>query len=112
MTRQNPLAPDALTRVLELLDQRTGVRFEHRSVEPLGGTWAPVSRVALNRELVIDGRGVGSSVVVKTRRVDDGGGRAWVGGHHLANEEIATACDPRSRSSSPSAFWNGRPQPS
>lgn len=89
MTRQNPLAADALTRVLELLDHRTGVRFEHRSVEPLGGNWAPVSRVALNRELVIDGRSLGSSVVVKTRRVDDGGGRAWVGGHHLANEEIA-----------------------
>ena len=87
--RQNPLAPDALARVLALLEQRTGVGVEHRSVEPLGGEWAPVSRVTLDRELVIDGRSLGSSVVVKTARVDDGGGRAWVGGHRLANEEIA-----------------------
>lgn len=69
--------------------QTPGDRFEHRSVEPLGGDWAPVSRVALSRELVIDGRSLGSTVVVKTRRVDDGDGRAWVGGHDLANEEIA-----------------------
>lgn len=89
LTRQNPLAPDALTRALELLDRRTGVGFEHRSIEALGGDWAPVSRVALDRDVVIDGRSAGSSVVVKTRRMDDGGGRAWVGGHHLANEEIA-----------------------
>lgn len=89
MTRRNPRPADDLARVLDLLGDAAGVRFRYVAVEPLGGAWAPVSRVTLDRELVVDGRGVGSSVVVKTSRLDDGGGRAWVGGHHLANEAIA-----------------------
>ena len=48
------------------------------SVVGIGGDWAPVTRL---------GFADGSSVVVKTRRVDDGSG--WGGRHHLRRELVA-----------------------
>jgi tRNA A-37 threonylcarbamoyl transferase component Bud32 len=50
------------------------------AVEPLGGEWAPVSRVTLA------GDDEPSVVVVKTRRVD---GAGWGGKHHLRREAVA-----------------------
>ena len=72
----HPLTPERLARVESLLG-----RGAPASVEAIGGDWAPVTRLGFTD---------GSSVVVKTRRVDSGPG--WGGRHHLRRELVALSC--------------------
>jgi len=50
VTRQNPLAPDALIRVLELLDHRTGVCFEQIAMRLLSGSGVAPQLIASDLE--------------------------------------------------------------
>ena len=78
----HPLTSARLDRALDLLgvtDRSTLV-----DVEPLGGDYAPVTRLRFRDPVA--GAGGASTVVVKTRRVD---GAGWGGPHHLRRELVA-----------------------
>jgi len=87
VTGNNALVPYSLTAhrrdtVLALLRPLHDGSASLVAEQPLGHDWAPVTRLTFDRDL----RGVGRTVVVKTRRVDgDGHG----GPAHLRREEAA-----------------------
>ena len=82
----HPLSSERLAIALELLD--VGDPSPVVSAEGLGGDHAPVTRLRFDRPVGAEG---GSSVVVKTRRVD---GAGWGGTHHLRREIAALAVVP------------------
>lgn len=65
----HPLTAERLETIRAALARIAGGDIHVVSVRHLGHDWAPVSRVVLDRDVP----GVGSSVVVKTRRVDGPG---------------------------------------
>lgn len=76
----HPLTTDRLARALDLLGITD--RSALVEVEPLGGAYAPVTRLRFQDAVA----GGATSVVVKTRRVD---GAGWGGPHHLRRELVA-----------------------
>lgn len=78
----HPLTSARLDRALHLLgiSERSAVV----DVEPLGGDYAPVTRLRFRDPVA--GAGGATSVVVKTRRVE---GAGWGGPHHLRRELVA-----------------------
>src|ERR1700737_4250203 len=74
---------------LELLAPLLGQRPTIVAEEPLGHEWAPVTRLTLNGALP----GFGSSVVVKTRRVE---GVGHGGPAHLRREQVSLRLAERS----------------